>query len=275
MFLPILSVVSGLKTGLDHVTLFAWCIIGLLALLSTVSWAILLMKWLLLSRTERANRRFLDQFHESPHPLALYLTKEQTNLSPLYYIYHTACRDLAFHLVGEEEPGRSFSARLQGAGKISPSQMSTVQNAMERALGSAALKLEMRLPLVATVITAAPLIGILGTVVGLLDVFMAMKGASNFLPGISSALLTTIAALLVVIPSLFGHNLLVNRIRTMMVRMDHFASELSGIFDRQYVDHRKVDESLPSLRNLGAPAMPMPSSPGTHSAAPLRQPARV
>lgn len=257
-----LSLITGLKIGLDHITPVAWGIIGLLALLSTISWASLLLKWVLLSRTERANRRFLSKFHESPHPLALYLTKDQTDLSPLFYIYHTASRDLAFHLVGEEEPGRSFSARLQGAGRISPSQMGTVQNAMERAVGSAALKLETRLGLVGTVIAVAPLLGILGTVVGLLDVFASldMQNKSALMPGVSSALITTIAALLVVIPSLVGYNIVVNRIRTIMVRMDNFASELSGVFDRQFVDHRKVEDSLPSLHSLGAPAMPMTSA---------------
>lgn len=78
-------------------------------------------------------------------------------------------------------------------------------------------------------------------------------------PGISSALVTTIAALLVVIPSLAGYNVIVAAIRAMIVRMDNFASELNSILDRHFVDHRKVDESLPSLGNLGAPAMPMPS----------------
>jgi biopolymer transport protein ExbB/TolQ len=272
MFLPMLSVVSGLKFGLDHVTPFAWGIIGLLALLSTISWATLLMKWFLLSRTQRANRRFLSQFHDSPHPLALFLTKEQVDFSPLYFLYHAASRDLAFHLVGEEEPGRSFSARLQGAGRISPSQMSTVQNSMERAVGSTALKLELRLGLVATVISVAPLVGILGTVVGLLEVFAALadQDQASLAPGVSSALITTITALLVVIPSLVGYNLVVNRIRQIIVRMDNFASELSGIFDKQFVDHRKVDESLPSLSNLGPPAMPMPSSTGSATRAPAR-----
>lgn len=261
MFMPMLSLVSGLKFGLDHITPFAWGLIAVLALLSTLSWASLIMKWLLLGRTERANRRFLRLFHESPHPLALYLTKDQTEMSPLYYIYHSAARDLAFHLVGEEEPGRSFSARLQGAGRISPSQMSTVQQAMERAVAGSALKLESRLSLVGTVIAISPLLGILGTVVGLLDVFSLVgeADAEALAPGIGSALVTTITALLVVIPSVAGYNLVVARIRAMIVRMDHFASEFNGVLDRHFVDHRKVEESLPSLGNLGAPAMPMPS----------------
>lgn len=268
----LLSFINGLRFGQDHVTPTTWVIVGLLGLFSTVSWATLLVKWFLLRRTDKANRRFLRQFHESPHPLALYLTKEQTDMSPLYYLYHAAAKDLAFHLVGEEEPGRSFSARLQGAGRISPSQMSTVQNAMERAIGSAALKLEMRLGFVATVITVAPLLGILGTLLGLLDAFAVQGGGggpANLIEGVCTALLTSIAAVLVVIPSVMGYNTVVGRIRHLIVRMDNFAAELSGIFDRQFVDHRKVEESLPSLSSLGAPAMPVPGTSTSTSRHPI------
>jgi biopolymer transport protein TolQ len=262
MFLSSLSALSGLQFGLDHITPFAWGILILLAILSTLSWSALLVKWHLLRRTERANRRFLSGFHDSPHPLAIYLTKEQVEHSPLFFLYHSACRELAFHLVGEEEPGRSFSARLQGAGRITASQMGSVHHALERSVGSAANKLELRLGLVATVISVAPLLGILGTVIGLLDVFAALDQDSkaSLAPGVSSALITTIAALLVVMPSVAGYNGIVNRIRGHIVRMDNFASELSGLFDRHFVDHRKVEEGLPSLGNLGAPAMPVPSA---------------
>lgn len=269
MFDPMLSVVGGLKFGLDHITPFTWGVLGLLAVLSTISWSALLMKWILLNRTDRANRRFLSGFHDSPHPLAIYLTKEQVDMSPLYYLYHAACRELAFHLVGEEEPGRSFSARLQGAGRISPSQMGSVQNAMERTVSSTALRLETRLSLVSTVISVAPLLGILGTVAGLLEVFSALDAGdkSELANGTSSALITTLVALLVVVPSLIGHNAVVARIRAILVRMDNFALELSGLFDRQFVDHRKVEEYLPSLGTLGAPAMPKPSTVGGRSPA--------
>ncbi|MCA1963465.1 MAG: MotA/TolQ/ExbB proton channel family protein [Prosthecobacter sp.] len=255
------SFFDGLKFGQEHITPVTWGILAVLALLSTISWSALLARWLLLGRVEKANRRFLRKFHESAHPLALYLTKEQTDLSPLHYLYHAASKDLAFHLVGEEEPGRSFSTRLQGAGRISPSQMSTVQNAMERAVRSTALKLEDRLGRVATIISIAPLLGILGTLMGLLQVFsgrLAGGDAALAASGVCAALLSSIAAILVVIPSLAGYNAVVARIRGMLVRMDDFAAELSGILDRHFVDHRKVEESLPSLGTLGAPAMPVP-----------------
>jgi biopolymer transport protein TolQ len=139
---------------------------------------------------------------------------------------------------------------------------------MERAMVSAALRLQERLSLVATVVSVSPLIGILGTVIGLLDVFAGLdpQHKAALVPGVSSALITTIAALVVVIPSLAGYNTLMDRIRTMIARMDSFAFELSGVLGRQFVDHRKADEGLPALQSHGAPVMMSGTSDPNHHA---------
>ncbi|MDZ4288470.1 MAG: MotA/TolQ/ExbB proton channel family protein [Prosthecobacter sp.] len=223
-------------------------------------------KWHLLARATRANKSFMRLFRDSPHPLALFLTRERVELAPLYHIYHAASRELAFYLVGEEEPGRNFSSRLQGAGRITASQMESVQNAMVRAVAEAATRLEMRLPMVATVLGAAPFLGLLGTVWGLMDCFAGLvasgtgAGWEALAPGVAAALLTTLTGLVVAIPSLIGYNMLVSRIRSLVVRMDNFASELSGLFDRHFVDHRTPEGALPSLASMGAPSMPAFSS---------------
>jgi len=49
---------------------------------------------------------------------------------------------MAWYLLGEDEPGETLSTRLQGAGRITPSQMNAVQTAMERSVAEAALRLE-------------------------------------------------------------------------------------------------------------------------------------
>lgn len=264
---------TGLRFGLEYSTLTAWIICALLAILSMSSWAVMISKMRLLSQTRKSSREFLKEFRDSFHPLALFQTRERFELSPMYHIYHAACRELSFYLVGEDVPGKSFASRLQGAGRITSSQMGAVQNAMERAVAEASLRLEGRLGVVATALTAAPFLGLLGTVWGVMDSFGAIveagegAGLQSLAPGVSAALVTTVVGLLVAIPSMIGYNFLVNRIREMIVRLDNFASELSGLLDRQFVDHRQAAEELPSMGSMGTASMPSLSRSPSQSAA--------
>jgi len=252
----------GLLYGLEHSNLTCWVICGVLALLSITSWSVILSKHFLLSRVQRANLIFLRQFRESNHPLELFQQREHHEFSSTYHIYHASCRELSWYLLGEDEPSATFAARLQGAGRITPSQMSAVQTAMERSVAEAALRLEDRMSVAATALSGAPFLGLLGTVWGLLDTFSTMTHVGEpatlaaMAPGITTALVTTVLGLLVAVPSMVGYNYLVNRIRGMVVRLDNFASELSAGFDRTFVDHRFSNEALPSMNGLGSPSMP-------------------
>jgi biopolymer transport protein TolQ len=252
----------GLQYGLEHSTLTCWIICGLLALFSITSWAVILTKHFLLSRVHKANLSFLREYRESNHALELYQQREPHEFSSFYHIYHAACREMSWYLLGEDEPGTTFAARLQGAGRITPSQMNAVQVAMERSVAEASLRLEARMSWVATTLSSAPFLGLLGTVWGILDTFSLMTSASStatlatLAPGITTALVTTVLGLLVAIPSMVAYNALVNRIRGMVVRLDNFASELNAGFDRTFVDHRFSNEALPSMSALGSPSMP-------------------
>ncbi len=261
MSAPLLSLVSGFQFGLDHVTTPGWAVGGVLAVLSIISWSVLVAKWHLLARASRANRHFREHFQDSSHPLTMYLTQMRMELSPMYHVYQAGCRELVYQLVGEEELGRNFSVRLQGAGRITPTQMRCVQEAMAGAFSTAATRLEARVGAVATVLAIAPFLGLLGTVWGILEVFATVAqsggkaGMAVVAPGIASALITTLVALLVALPSLVGHNLAVGGIRDHLARMDAFAGDLTRMFEREFVDHRLLAEPLPSLGGMGAPAL--------------------
>ena len=58
-----------------------------------------------------------------------------------------------------------------------------------------------------------------------------------FAPGVSGALITTVTALCVAIPAMFGYNFLFTSIRGMIVEMDNFAAELASEFEHKYVEH--------------------------------------
>lgn len=259
---PPLLLANGLLYGLDHATLPGKVISALLVALSCCCWAVMGVKLFLLRRSRLANNEFEYEFGGSPHPLALFQSTEHFDRSPYFHIYYSAARELAFQLVGIDHPDKTFATRLQGAGRITASQVASVHRAMERSVSQAALKFEANMSLVAVALSAVPFIGLLGTVWGVMDSFASVAesaGTSSLpimAPGICAALLTTVVGLLVAVPAMFAYNLLVSRIRSMIVHMDNYASELASALDRHYVDHRSPADELPSLGALGSPNLP-------------------
>ncbi len=287
MSLPLPSTfhASGLEYALRLSTMPSRVICGVLVFLSVCSWTVMLLKLFRLRRWRRANTEFLQLFRYAAHPLAVFQSNEHFDLSPFYHIYHSAARELAFQLVGVDVPDKTFATRLQGAGRVNPSQMASVHGAMERSVGEAALRLEAYMSVVAIALSGAPFLGVLGTLWGVMDTFAGLAESTGpaslqvVAPGVCSALLPTVAGLLVAVPSMFGYNFMVSRIRAMVVRLDNFASELASVFDRHYVDHRSTGDELPSLGALGSPNLPAftgtPShaSPRSMSTAPAASPA--
>jgi biopolymer transport protein TolQ len=252
---------SGLSFGLENSALSGLVICGVLVVLSIVSWTVMLSKLWMISLAKKANSFFLTEFRNSDHPLALYQLQRHFEKAPLYHMYHAASRELAFQILGKEPPDDSFLSRLEEAVRITPSQMATVESAMERAAGEAAIRLESRLSAVAMALSGAPFLGLLGTVWGVMDSFAGLAGKTGMslqamAPGICAALLTTVVGLLVAIPSMFGYNYLVGRIRALIVRMDHFGGEFCSIIDRHFVNHGGTQEKLSSIATGSAPTMP-------------------
>ena len=187
-------------------------------------------------------RRFLEAFRQDRQPLRLFEKNARFPGAPLFNVYRAGCEEMTFQLLGSAEVDETFRARLGVADKISPAQMNAVRAAMERAVGETALDLESQMILLATAVSGAPFLGLLGTVWGVMDTFtdVAVAGSPNLAtmaPGVSGALITTVTALCVAIPAMFGYNFLVTRIRGMIVQMDNFAAELASEFEHKYVEH--------------------------------------
>jgi biopolymer transport protein ExbB/TolQ len=160
----------------------------------------------------------------------------------VFSVYRAGCQEMTFHLLGSAEVDETFRARLEIADKISPAQMGAVNAAMERAVGETALELESQMILLATAVSGSPFLGLLGTVWGVMDAFTGVAEAGSpslatMAPGVSGALITTVTALCVAIPAMFGYNFLVTSIRAVVVEMDNFAAELASELEHKYVDH--------------------------------------
>jgi biopolymer transport protein TolQ len=118
--------------------------------------------------------------------------------------------------------------------------MEHIKRTLESGVARESIKLESGLILLASAVSGGPFLGLLGTVWGVMDTF-AMVGQQQsaaletMAPGVSAALITTVAGLVVAIPSMFGYNYLVHRLRVQTVELDNFAQELVSKMEIEYL----------------------------------------
>jgi biopolymer transport protein TolQ len=242
LLFPEFLAAGGLLFAFEHATIAGKCVLGVLAIGSIFSWSVMITKMRVVQFARKQNARFLEAFRQDRQPLRLYEKNARFNGSPNFNVYRAGCREMCFHLLGSAEVDETFRARLEVADRIAPAQMGAVNAAMERAVGETALGLESQMILLATAVSGAPFLGLLGTVWGVMDAFTGVAEAGTaslgaMAPGVSGALITTVTALCVAIPAMFGYNFLVTSIRSLIVEMDNFAAELASDFEHKLVDH--------------------------------------
>lgn len=226
-----LSPTIGLISSFLESTGVGQGIVVVLILGSIVGWTAMGFRWILYHKVRQETQRFYNAFRHEAHPMVLFLREQRFQDCPAYKVYLRAC-GTALRALGLDESTpmsilatRSFDARA----------LQAIRDAAERQLAEEVLHLEEDMPIIATVTTAAPFLGLLGTVWGVMDSFggMAVTGnptLSAVAPGISAALLTTVIGLLVALPSLIGYNHLNGMLRKETVTMDNFVQELLGEF---------------------------------------------
>lgn len=106
------------------------------------------------------------------------------------------------------------------------------ENALQRSLGRQILRYESSMVFLASIVSGAPFLGLLGTVWGVMVAFSAVSvqetaTIQTIAPGVASALLTTVAGLVVAIPSVFGYNYLFATTKKLVTEIENFASSLA------------------------------------------------
>lgn len=194
-------------------------IIFLLALASVWAWSVMIAKCIELRRLRRANLQFEKQLVRGALLLDMEISPNETNKIP--YARMLAAAIQAFYRYGDDSDDVQRSKRYN-----------QVENALQRVLSRETLFYETKMVLLASIVTGAPFMGLLGTVWGVMDAFgsVAMAGSAtlkSLAPGVSGALLTTVAGLVVAIPSVFGYNYLLTQIRRLTLELENFASSLA------------------------------------------------
>jgi biopolymer transport protein ExbB/TolQ len=133
--------------------------------------------------------------------------------------------------------------------KISTASFDSVRVALERAVSAQTLSLEKGMIILSTAVAGGPFIGLLGTVWGVMETFagIGIKQAASLTamaPGVSAALLATVAGLFVAIPAMFAYNYMITTIRGISQELDNFTAECATAIEHAYVDNRPVSEEI-------------------------------
>ena len=218
-------------------------IVWILILGSAGAWTIMITKGWQLKNASEATGDLLEAFRAGGNPTALFTKREEYPGTPLNTIYRAGCTALGGALqVHGIDPDDLLMGDMTSEAHhcLSLNQLETLRAVVDRNVADEALNLEDQMGMLATAVSAAPFLGLLGTVWGVMEAFsgMAESGSaalSAVAPGISGALLTTIVGLLVALPSMVGYNLLSAKIRHISVQMDNFAQEFISEIQSKYV----------------------------------------
>jgi biopolymer transport protein ExbB/TolQ len=213
-------------------TLEGKAIIILLILFSIFAWSVMASKATQMRRAKTLNRFFEAEFRTQKRVLEVFDRQVQVTDCPLFGVYQEGCRELDRRLKTPLEEGRKEYVSLKA--------MEHVKRTLENMVAQSCLKLESGLIFLALAVSGAPFLGLLGTVWGVMSTFgkVGMAGKADLAtmaPGVAAALLTTVAGLLVAIPSMFGYNWLVHNLRALSVALDNFAQELVSKMETEYL----------------------------------------
>lgn len=220
---------AGVWYAFANSDLMGKAIVFLLFLSSMVAWFIMIEKGLGLYRSLKISERFAMNFNNQ-HGMNSMLREGIDNPCPVAKVYVSGMEQL-LEFYGESIENARSSATVrskQGSRKLSSAQLDAIQTAMEREISGQIFVIEERIGMLATSVSLAPFLGLFGTVWGVMIAFcgVASAGSANIqalAPGVAGALLTTVAGLLVAIPSLVGYNILTQMIRKITVCMDNFS----------------------------------------------------
>jgi biopolymer transport protein TolQ len=214
-----------------NATLVTKIVLGLLAVLSLLSWAVMLGKWLEFRRVRRAGDAFMRSFDRAQSLDEVSTLAKHAVDSPFTRVFERAVQFLA-----QTKPGLAASA--ERTARLSGSQVEALRLVLDAETNGERDSLSRFVPTLASIGSVSPLIGLLGTVLGVISAFtgIATQGSGNIsavAPGIGEALMATAAALAVAIPAVFGYNIFANRVNRLDSELEGFGSELIALMVRE------------------------------------------
>jgi len=234
---------------LSNVTVDGWVVIVILAIMFAISALVMVSKALVVSKTDQANRQFLEAYRQlhrgeagkldaddapdeadikdSALLTVLFGKHDHYQHSSLYRLYHVGIQELKHRFGGLEQ------------GVITPQALGAIKATLDGSLVRERQRLNDQMVLLTIAISGGPFLGLLGTVVGVMITFAAIAATGDvnvtaIAPGIAAALVATAAGVGVAIPALFGYNYLGSRVKAITADMQVFVDEFVAKMAEEY-----------------------------------------
>jgi len=207
-------------------------IMVILLCFSIVSWAMILLKFQYLRKAEKQSMAFLQVFRKTKNVDELLSSARQLKFSPIATLF----------IEGHKET-ESIVRSLPG-GQVTESDRSLITEEIGRSLQITAQDevayMERYLAFLGTTGTVGPLLGLFGTVWGIMDAFysIGLRGSGDIgalAPGLAEALINTSGGLFVAIPAVIAYNYFAEKVKDMATRMDSFSIEFMSFVSRTYL----------------------------------------
>ncbi len=245
---------SWLKSGtfgviIANLTFDGWAVIVILAVMAVMSWYVMVNKIRYLNGISAGNEVFMKQWRdvvsdltvldaggdpEKTRTLGGKLTAamaKKIRHSSVYRIYHIGVEEVRHRI--QEDRKRGVERGLSGR------SIQSVRASLDGGLVRETQKINKLIVMLTICISGGPFLGLLGTVVGVMITFAAVAAAGEvnvnaIAPGIAAALLATVAGLAVAIPSLFGYNYILSRVKDakddMHIFIDEFVTRMAEFY---------------------------------------------
>ncbi|HSN92161.1 MAG TPA: protein TolQ [Anaeromyxobacteraceae bacterium] len=233
---PVLASAGG---GLDYLEIARHSgVVGMSVLLlllgaSAVSWAIIVKKWRQIRRAQEQSAKFLETFWQSKRLDAIYEAAERLAGSPISQVFRAGYVELSKVTAQKKE------AAAEGGMHDELGGLENVERALKRATASEVTALEAQVPFLGTTASAAPFVGLFGTVWGIMRAFHDIYriGSANLATvarPISEALIATAVGLFAAIPAVVAYNYFVSKIRVLDSEMTNFSNDFLNIVRRHF-----------------------------------------
>jgi len=218
--MDILSLVTGSGFVVQSV-------LYMLVLSSVGCWGIVFFKFRQIREARRQSAEFVRVFWDTKNLTTIYEAVDELSRSPVAQVFRSGYREVV--RINKDRQDEATAVRID-----------SVERAMKRATTEQLTELERSLTFLATTASAAPFIGLFGTVWGIMNAFLGLSMTQSssiqaVAPGIAEALIATATGLAAAIPAVVAYNYFAREIRVLAADMQNFASEFLSIVERHFL----------------------------------------